>query len=356
MLFKVNTKENKLEAIRKTWKVTELELERYILTTQDNNKLISQQGVFNEELLIINNQVRTRDNKRADLLAIDKMGNAVIIELKRDEGSLGVETQALQYLADFSRYKGSRFLEQFAKTQDKKEDILGFVGDNCEEKDLNSSSRIILIAQNFDTTLYSMGEWLCSKGVGFKCIQYIPLDVNGERFIEFAQCFEKSPNSIYPIEFALTSRSPKILWHNVGYPDNQWWSHLNTNKIITASFDNSRDDAGEKLLKNYIPGDRIVAYAAQRGAIGWGIVQEDPYSSYKLIDKGHEDDLKSGSHLHRISISWQDVAPTTEQAITATQIREQFQLHHPVSTSTGMSQENGERLIAEMAARWSKAN
>ena len=63
-------------------------------------------SVFGETLPLVSNQVRTRASKKADILALDHMGNSVIIELKRKNSPLGVETQALQYLADFSNFKG----------------------------------------------------------------------------------------------------------------------------------------------------------------------------------------------------------------------------------------------------------
>jgi hypothetical protein len=37
------------------------------------------------------------------------------VDNKRDNGTLGVETQALQYLADFSVYQGQNFISYFAK-------------------------------------------------------------------------------------------------------------------------------------------------------------------------------------------------------------------------------------------------
>jgi len=42
--------------------------------------------------------------------------------LKRDKGVLGVETQALQCLADFSVYKGKDFIDRFSKSNDKLEE------------------------------------------------------------------------------------------------------------------------------------------------------------------------------------------------------------------------------------------
>lgn len=95
MLFEVDEKSQILEPVSETWKVSELELEKYIISSQELGVPTLNYSIFNEELLIINNQVCTKTKKRADILALDKMGNAVIIELKRDHESLGVDTQAL---------------------------------------------------------------------------------------------------------------------------------------------------------------------------------------------------------------------------------------------------------------------
>ena len=66
------------------------------------------------------------------------MGNSVIIELKRHSGSLGVDTQALQYLADFSRYKGQNFINHFSKRNHSlDQNIRGFLGDEVRTEDIN---------------------------------------------------------------------------------------------------------------------------------------------------------------------------------------------------------------------------
>ena len=82
----------------------ELELERYLLPGDTDEPLLAQSG-FSEPLLLVSNQVRTRQSKRADILALDQAGCSVVIELKRHRGSMGVDTQALQYLAAFSTFK-----------------------------------------------------------------------------------------------------------------------------------------------------------------------------------------------------------------------------------------------------------
>ena len=101
MLFKVSSDEQSLSVVQSDWRPRELELEKLLVASSDDTAQILSETVFGESLLLVDNQVRTRNEKRADILALDRAGNAVIVELKRDWGQLGVETQALQYLAKF---------------------------------------------------------------------------------------------------------------------------------------------------------------------------------------------------------------------------------------------------------------
>lgn len=115
MLFKINPTTDALENVVSDWTPPELKLEKYLVTRTDSDVTAMSDSVFGEPLLLVSNQVRTSAKKRADMLALDRAGNGVIIELKRNEGRLGVETQALQYLADFSNYRGRQFLQKFSR-------------------------------------------------------------------------------------------------------------------------------------------------------------------------------------------------------------------------------------------------
>ena len=138
MLFEIK-KNGTIEAHRSAWiPPKELELEKYMISTSDSDVPILEPSIFGEPLLLISNQVKTRSKKRADILGLDRGGNGVIIELKRDAGVLGVETQALQYLADFSTAKGINFVERFARyTNNLEENILAFVGGGARLEDIN---------------------------------------------------------------------------------------------------------------------------------------------------------------------------------------------------------------------------
>jgi len=345
MLFEIDKDKKVLSPYHSKWIPGELELEQYLITSADTEAPILVPSIFGEPLLLINNQVKTYANKRADILALDRGGNGVIVELKKDQGSLGVETQALQYLADFSKYKGDNFIKHFSKNPTNlKDNILSFIGGNGRIEDINKNSRIILVARSFDPTIYSMGEWLSDKGVSFRCIAYTPIEVEERKFLSFSVAFDRSTGSIFPISFSSSAREPGIFWHNIASADNEWWHFLVQERQIPACFDDSPGDQGERILTSYISGDKIIAYAKGYGAIGWGVIEKP--ESYKLIEEGCSGDrLKGGGCLHRLAINWKATADNLSEGIKSNVVREQFGIYHPLSTSVTIDTNKGKKLL-----------
>ena len=326
MIFKVNEQKNSIEPVLSHWNPKEVEVEKYLLSEVEEQRPVLESSIFGEAFLIVRNQVVTRQRKRADILAIDRTGNTVIIELKRDQGTFGAETQALQYLAEFSVYKGKAFVEHFSRHLPQLEDNLkSFLGDEVRIENVNQRSRIILVARNFDAALFSMGEWLSSKGIAFRCIQYEPIEISGERFLNFSISFDRTPEFLYPLSFRV--REPDYFWHNIGYAEDNWWAYLVQSKQISTGFEGRPGDQGEQILKSYISGDVIIAYAKGLGAVGWGKI-ENP-NSYKLLSPGEPGDKLKGSHLHRLSISWKATASKLEDGIRPDVLRDQFGIFHP---------------------------
>ncbi len=75
MIFGINAKTNNIEPFKSSWIPKELELERYLLPSEGSDEPILAPSVFGEPLLLISNQVKTRQKKRADILALDRAGN-----------------------------------------------------------------------------------------------------------------------------------------------------------------------------------------------------------------------------------------------------------------------------------------
>jgi hypothetical protein len=347
MLFEID--ENSISAVQSSWTPREVDLEKYIVTSVDTEVPTLDQSVFGEPLLLISNQVRTRRNRRADILAIDRAGNGVIVELKRDRGLLGVETQALQYLSDFASYKGSKFICRFSENAEQMEgNALSFMGGSSRIDDINNNSRIILLARGFDPTIYSMGEWLSNHGVSFRCIEYTPVEIENRRFLSFSVAFDRSPEPLFPIAFSSSAREPGVFWHNIARADNEWWNFLVQNSQIPACFSDEPGDQGEKILTSYISGDLIVAYATRYGAVGWGVI-ENP-SSYKLLRPGDSGDKLNGSCLHRVGIKWKATVAKLSDGISPDAVRQKYGIYHPLSTSVSIDKRKSQGLINELSA------
>ncbi len=112
---------------------------------------------------------------------------------------------------------------------------------------------------------------------------------------------------------------------------------------FSTGFNDQPGDEGERILKSYVAGDVIIAYAKSYGAVGWGEV-ENP-NSYQLLASGDPDDRLNGTHLHQLKIVWKAVASTLELGIRPEILRKDFSIYHPVSTSVGIDNDKAKKLI-----------
>jgi hypothetical protein len=195
-----------------------------------------------------------------------------------------------------------------------------------------------------------MGEWLAEHGVSFRCIGYGTAEVESRRFLTFSWRFDRSPRSLFPIIFGNRMREQGFFWHNIGMAEEGWWSHLKNRQEISASFDCAPGDEGERILKSYIEGDSILAYAAGFGAIGFGVI-ENP-SGYKLLPSGGKDDILQGHHLHRLPIRWKAVSSNLSEGMPPEELRRVYGIFHPLRTSVPVDDSKANSLIQDMQKRW----
>lgn len=333
MILKITN--NKLISLESFSIDRELRLEDLI--SDNENSYITNFQIFGEELLIIGKEIPTRDKKRADIVCLDKFGNIVIVELKKDQAKIGIETQALQYLADLSKYKGRKFIERFSKEFERntnvnlEETLKSFLELNVSLESLNQSQSIILIARSFDQSLFSMGEWLALKGVPFKCIQYQLYTINSEEFISFSIVFDQISEKSRSLKFSDHDfRSPTSFWFNIGFSDQSAWDLMTRNHFISAGFEGIPEDRGHQILKSFIPNDTIVAFSSQRGVVGIGKVTEN--SQYNLVERNSPQDYWNGKHLHRLTLNWEELKNDINEAIKTSEIKIKLGLFHPIQT------------------------
>jgi Endonuclease NucS len=146
-------------------------------------------SILGEPLFLIGRQVLIPDVRdKLDLLAIDKQGNAVIIELKRGELRDPVDTQALRYASYISKWRFSDFESEarsyLGTTGDAEfnfnDEYEKFCNDPGQEiPDLNSDQRLIIVGSEIRDKLGSVALWLREHHIDIKVIE-IELFRDGE--------------------------------------------------------------------------------------------------------------------------------------------------------------------------------
>jgi hypothetical protein len=130
-----------------------------------------------EELKLIGEEVKPAAfvDDRIDLLAIDKLGRTVVIELKRGTHKLHL-LQALAYAAMVSKWPASRIAEEYSRFTAKsipeaEEEIDDFLDEDASR---NLKQEIILLAEDFDFEVLITAEWLTEKyEVDIRCYRLL---------------------------------------------------------------------------------------------------------------------------------------------------------------------------------------
>lgn len=133
--------------------------------------------------------------RRIDLLAIDKEGNLVVIELKRTETGEHMELQALRYAAMVSTLTFSRAVEIYQKylvsidSEDNAEGkLLEFLGwEEQQEDDFALDVRIILVSSNFSKELTTSVMWLNERNLNIRCVRLIPYRHQNQVLVDVQQ-------------------------------------------------------------------------------------------------------------------------------------------------------------------------
>lgn len=198
-MYKINLEEKSLQKIAEV-SLSELKVkERYDL----QEWLASTPEVFDvlddEEgsLLIISKELPVNADSpngiRADLIALDRKGRLVVIELKRGEARGDVDWQAIKYAARCARYTPAKLIEIASEYMKKSaaevsraiyEHISGTVEERREytdeeirdelsfiesDRDL-LETRIVLVAQQVNPEVASSALWLRKFGIDVSCL------------------------------------------------------------------------------------------------------------------------------------------------------------------------------------------
>lgn len=207
----VRTEFGKIEFKGSKSSIHESDIEELVRT---NVELLSTAMVEENSMLIIGQQNTNSAGGRADLVAIDAVGNLVLIELKRDakdsqRRAEPMELQAIRYAASFSTIKTKaeivdllftdyvlRHRAEFeikdrpglSEQQLAEEHLDRFLADNkISDQELNQSQRVILLASGFEEQTLSACAWLAKNNVDISCLEIYPLKFSDHYLIAVEQ-------------------------------------------------------------------------------------------------------------------------------------------------------------------------
>ncbi len=127
-------------------------------------------------VLVIGRQVRTDLDGYLDLLCLDRQGNVIVVELKRDTASREAIGQALEYLSSVAGLDAQR-LEKIFRCYRKNSSL---VLAECHRSHfgldrsvhLNKDQRIVIIGQNFTPGSTQTAALLNRKGLHVTCVEF----------------------------------------------------------------------------------------------------------------------------------------------------------------------------------------
>ena len=152
-----------------------------------------------EDLLIIQKEFSgfSDTNERLDLLALDKKGNAVIIENKLDDTGRDVTWQALKYASYCSTLTKEQIRNIYQQYLDRKgigEEATAKLSEffnniEYDELTINSpqSQRLILVAGSFRKEVTSTVLWLLNHKLRIQCFKATPYALTDQIFLTIEQ-------------------------------------------------------------------------------------------------------------------------------------------------------------------------
>ena len=150
-----------------------------------------------EELLIIQKEFSgfSDTNERLDLLALDKLGNLVIIENKLDDSGKDVTWQSIKYASycsSLTKQEIVKIFQQYLGQKDNAEDRISdfYDGKEIDEILLNqglNSQRLMLIAARFRKEVTSTVLWLLNFKMRIQCFKVTPFALNDQLLLNVEQ-------------------------------------------------------------------------------------------------------------------------------------------------------------------------
>ena len=184
--------------------------------------IASNPQILGEPLLIVQKEFNGFNDtfERLDLLALDKMGNLVIIENKLDDSGRDVTWQAIKYASYASTLNRGQlvnifqdYLNQLAQNKVAEHELRKFFDEvDFDEVTFNQplSQRIFLVASNFRKEVTSTVLWLMNYQVRIQCFKAVHYELDGNHYFTLDQILPVPDAQDYMISMAAKAHEERI--------------------------------------------------------------------------------------------------------------------------------------------------
>lgn len=210
-MFKLNKNTNTIEEVKEA----EFKDLGFFERNDIQEWIISNPRILEEDLLIITKEFADFDGtqERFDLLALDKEGNLVVIENKRDDSGKSVDWQAVKYASYCSTLLKQeiidihqRYLDKYKSSDDKKIDAEDNINKFFEYDDSitypTDTQRIILVSHKFRKEVLSAAQWLLNQGIDIKCVTITPYPHGNDLLLDHNVILPQQENKEYTLKLA----------------------------------------------------------------------------------------------------------------------------------------------------------
>lgn len=144
--------------------------------------------------------------RRIDLLAVDRSGQLVVVELKRTEDGGHMELQALRYAAMVSTMTFDQLVDTYADHAGLDEDtarerLTGHLDDAGDPPELATRVRIVLVSSDFSREITSTALWLRENyDLDITCVRLVPYRHHDALVLDVQQIIPLPEAAAYRIE------------------------------------------------------------------------------------------------------------------------------------------------------------
>ncbi len=249
----------------------EIDKSRINLERQLEDWIFADPSILDLDVLILGRQIKTGFGGIIDLLAINREGDLVVIELKRDKTPRDVVAQCLDYAAWVSNLVYEEIVDIYLDSASKQlSHAFNEYFDEPLPENINQNHQLIIAAASLDDSTERIIQYLTDHySVNINAVFFNVFELNNQKLI--GRSFLRDPGVIEE-QSAKTKRAAWTGYYfvNTGiqFNDARDWA-LNVEYNYISAGGGPRWINAIKKLK---PGDKIFAYIKGCGYVGFGTV------------------------------------------------------------------------------------